>query len=65
MIRPSRRADAGRGQRRREDLKRAEMILKDLVVESPEDPDVRALQARVLMARARSLRDVAVGCDPV
>jgi eukaryotic-like serine/threonine-protein kinase len=44
----------GRGQRRREDLKRAEMILKDLVVESPEDPDVRALQARVLMEGARS-----------
>lgn len=48
------RSGTGRRPRRRDDLKHAEMILQGLVVESSEDPQVRALQARVLMEGERS-----------
>lgn len=48
------RPGSGRRPRRRSDLKRAETILQELVVESSEDPKVRALQARVLMEGERS-----------
>lgn len=48
------RPGSGRRSRRREDLKRAETIVQELVAESPDDPKVRALQARVLLEGERS-----------
>lgn len=49
------RGGGGRGRRPREELRQAEQLLQDLAQATPEDPKVRALQARVLMENVRRL----------